>query len=89
MHFGVVDNEAYGDIGNRFSVEAYPTVLIYRSDKSMHSPIKYSGPRTTEGLIEFLMQQVNEYIASNGEKEVSSILMKNYFILFFAYLLLS
>ncbi|VDL16197.1 unnamed protein product [Hymenolepis diminuta] len=69
VHFGVVDNEAHGDVGSRFNVEGYPTILIYRSDKSIKSPVKYSGPRTVEALAEFLMNQVHEVVASAASKE--------------------
>ncbi|KAM3176443.1 hypothetical protein ACTXT7_006522 [Hymenolepis weldensis] len=69
VHFGVVDNEAHGDIGSRFNVEGYPTLLIYRSDKPIKSPAKYSGPRTVEALTEFLMNQVHEVVASAASKE--------------------
>lgn len=71
MRFGVVDNEAHPDIGNRLSVEAYPTTLVFRSDKGVDNPIKYTGPRSTDELITFLMGQVREFVVAGAKKEVS------------------
>nr|CDS34617.1 protein disulfide isomerase A6 [Hymenolepis microstoma]CUU98685.1 protein disulfide isomerase A6 [Hymenolepis microstoma] len=69
VSFGVVDNEAHGNFGDRFNVGGYPTVLIFRNDRSVTSPTKYSGPRTVEGLTEFLMKQVHEVVVSTAKKE--------------------
>ncbi|KAL5110157.1 hypothetical protein TcWFU_003841 [Taenia crassiceps] len=69
VRFGVVDNEAQPDIGNRLNVEAYPTILVFRSDKSADNPIKYTGPRSTDELIVFLMGQVREFVVARAKKE--------------------
>ncbi|VDD80433.1 unnamed protein product [Mesocestoides corti] len=61
VQFGVVDNEVHQDIGNRFNIEAYPTILIFR-DNGSASSVKYTGVRTTDGLIKFLMEQVYELV---------------------------
>ncbi|VDM17356.1 unnamed protein product [Hydatigera taeniaeformis] len=69
VRFGVVDNEAHSDVGNRLNVEAYPTILVFRSDKSPDNPTKYTGPRTTDELIIFLMEQVREFVVARANKE--------------------
>ncbi|VDN99215.1 unnamed protein product [Rodentolepis nana] len=69
VSFGVVDNDAHGKIGDRFNIGGYPTVLIFRGDRSVKSPAKYSGPRTVEGLAEFLMKQAHDVIASAANIE--------------------
>ena len=66
-----MDNEAHANIGNRFSVEAYPTVLVFRSDKGLDHPVRYTGSRAVEGLVEFLIEQVHEYISTRAKIEVS------------------
>ncbi|CDS42324.1 protein disulfide isomerase A6 [Echinococcus multilocularis] len=69
VRFGVVDNEAHSNIGNRFNVEGYPTVLVFRSDEGTGNPIKYTGPRTSDELIVFLMGQVRDFVVARARKE--------------------
>lgn len=66
-----MDNEAHIDIGNRFGVEGYPTVRVFRSDKGSNYSVKYTGSRTVEGLVEFLMEEVHDYVGTRAKDEVS------------------
>lgn len=70
VQFGAVDNENQREIGSRFGIDAYPTVLVFRGDKGSSSPIKYTGSREVEGVTKFLMENIHELVTSRGKSQV-------------------
>jgi len=60
-----VDATVNKNIGSRFGVKGYPTILLFRNDKM----VKYSGPRTVDKMIEWALSdqtQVNDIIPPKG-----------------------
>jgi protein disulfide-isomerase-like protein len=60
-----VDATVNKNIGTRFGVKGYPTILLFRNDKM----VKYSGPRTVDKMMEWALSdqtQVNDVIPPKG-----------------------
>jgi len=64
-----VDADAHKDLGNRFDVHGYPTLMYF--PKGSTTPLPYEGGRTAEDLVNY----VNERAGSNArlKKEATAV----------------
>ena len=50
-----VDCTEYRELCNRFNVTGYPTILLFKG--TTKDPVPYRGPRTAEGVLDFLSEK--------------------------------
>ncbi|VDL91875.1 unnamed protein product [Schistocephalus solidus] len=67
VRFGAVDNDKQSELGERYNVQGYPTVLIFRDGKS--EPLQYEGERDAGSIVKFLLEQIVEIVDQRGKKE--------------------
>ncbi|VDN10263.1 unnamed protein product [Dibothriocephalus latus] len=67
VRFGAVDCDKQSELSERYKVKGYPTILIFRDDKS--DPIQYKGERDASSITKFLLEQVTEVVEHRGKKE--------------------
>ena len=61
---GAVDADAHNALAGRFSVRGFPTIKIFGANKK--SPVDYSGPRTSAGLIDAGFKELRRIVDSRS-----------------------
>ncbi|KAL7063777.1 hypothetical protein AAHC03_05719 [Spirometra sp. Aus1] len=67
VRFGAVDNDKQSELGERYNVKGYPTLLVFRDGES--EPLQYKGERSVGSIVKFLLEQVEQLVEHRGEKE--------------------
>lgn len=58
-----IDADAESEIGDRFEIEAFPTVKLFLKGRNPEDAVEFQGDRTAEKITEF----INTYVALNQE----------------------
>ena len=61
---GAVDADAHNALGSRFGVRGFPTIKIFGANKK--SPVDYSGPRNSAGLIDAAFKELRRLVDSRS-----------------------
>ncbi|XP_054156568.1 protein disulfide-isomerase A6 homolog [Oppia nitens] len=59
---GSVDADQHQSLGSRFGVRGFPTIKIFGANKK--SPVDYSGPRSSAGLIDSAFKELRKVVDS-------------------------
>ncbi|CAG2107549.1 unnamed protein product [Medioppia subpectinata] len=61
---GAVDADAHNSLGSRFGVKGFPTIKIFGANKK--TPVDYSGPRSSGGLIDAAFKELRKVVDSRA-----------------------
>jgi len=68
---GRIDGDAEGEISNEVGIEGFPTIMVYVDGK----PVKYDGPRTKDGVLNFIeMAKKPPYVIVTEKKALDMFL---------------
>ncbi|KAK1998069.1 thioredoxin-domain-containing protein [Colletotrichum falcatum] len=70
------DDEANKPLCGRFGVQGFPTLKIVKPGKKPGKPVveDYQGPRTATGIVEAVVDKINNHVKRVTDKEIDSFL---------------
>jgi len=77
---GAVDMTKDGSVGSPYSIEGYPTLKVFHTDKK--NPLNYSGGRTAKSIVNYVLKQLGKepetFTSALVEEEVYVITDENF-----------
>ncbi|ORY55914.1 uncharacterized protein BCR38DRAFT_315530, partial [Pseudomassariella vexata] len=73
------DEDANKPLCGQFGVQGFPTIKIVRPGKKIGKPMveDYNGPRTAKGIVDILVDKINNHVKRVTDKDIDSFLETN------------